>query len=171
MQVIVERHLTADRLNVIVNDPSVYPWVHGNFEGPLDLNPLVEDQNNLLVLGEHGGVMFIQYLVGVYEAHTQILPAGRGRWAVECVRACLTYLFTRTNAVECLTRVPHGNIGAKALARAIGGVKEFTNPKGWVKDGKTLSTDVYGLRIQDWMRAAPDLPIWGEWLRHCAEEE
>lgn len=157
-QVVVERYLTADRLNAIVNDPSIYPWVRGNYEGVLDFTPLVADPNNLLVMGEHGGVFFIQGLQGLYEAHTQILPAGRGKWAVECVRACLTYLFTRTNAVEAVTRVPHGNIAAKALVRSIAGVvREFTNQNGWVRDNKSIPADIYALRIQDWMRLASDM--------------
>lgn len=164
-QVAVERHLTADRLNAIVNDPSIYSWVRGAYEGTLDFTPLVRDQDNVLVMGEHGGVFFVQQMPGLYEAHTQILPAGRGQWAVECVRSCLTYLFTRTHAVECMTRVPYGNIAAKALAKAIGGIKEFTKAAGWIKDGRELSTDIYSLTVQAWMREAPDLPIWGEWLR------
>ncbi len=164
-QVIVERHLTADRLNEIVNDPSIYPWVRGAYEGKLDFTPLVEDQANVLVMGEHGGIFFVQQIPGLYEVHTQILPSGRGKWAVECVRGCLTYLFTRTNAVECMTRVPYGNIAAKALVKVVGGTREFSNPKGWIKDGRELSTEIYSLTIQDWTRAAPDLPIWGEWLR------
>ena len=62
----------------------------------------------------------------------------RGEWALACVQACLHFLFTRTEAIEIMTRCPHGNLAAKALARAIHGSFEFTNSAGWVKGGKPI---------------------------------
>src|SRR5947209_10090690 len=129
----IERHFDAKRLNEIVNHPSVYPWVQGAVTGELDLSDPISDPRNVLLMGEHGGVVFGWHSPGIYEAHTQVLPEGRGAWSVAMVRAALEWMFTRTDAMEIWTRVPHGNLGARALAKAIGGKFEFRMEKGWVK--------------------------------------
>ena len=160
----LEIQTDAKRLNAIVNHPEVYPWVKGSTAEPIDLTDVVARGDTVTLLGEHGGIMFHRIGTGLYEAHTQVLPAGRGPWALECVQACLCWLFTRTEAMEVLTRCPKGNLPALALARAIHGIFEFTNPTGWQKDGKAIPADIFGLRIQDWMRQAPGLVERGEWF-------
>lgn len=175
----LEIQADAKRLNEIVNHPEVFPWVKGPTDEPIDLTEVVTRGDTVTLLGKHGGILFRCLQPGLWEAHTQIEPAGRGRWALECVQACLAWLLTRTDAMEVMTRCPKGNLAALALAKAIGGVKEFTNPQGWHKDGKPIPADIYGLRIQDWMRMAPGLVERGKWFhdrltaelaKHGAEE-
>jgi hypothetical protein len=168
---VIERVFSADSLNKIVNDPSVYPWVCGAHDGPLDLSGVVADQKNVALVGEHGGVVFHQHQPGYYEAHTQMLPAGRGRWALRAVNEALHWMFTRTDAVEIVTRVPRGNLAALALTRAIHGVYEFTVPSGWVIAGETVPADIFALRIQDWMRTATGIVPRGEWFHHRLQSE
>lgn len=84
---------------------------------------------------------------------------------------CLKWMFTRTDAMEIMTRCPHGNLPAKALAKAIGGTYEFTNPNGWVMDGKAVPADIYALRIQDWLRTAPGLEERGAEFHDKLEKE
>lgn len=167
----IGREHHAKRINRVVNDPSVYPWVCGRHEGELDLTPVIADPNNVLLMGQHGGVLFIQLQHGLFEAHTQILPEGRGKWAVSFVTACVFWMMTRTECFELMTRVPRGNLGARALARAVGGKFEFTNPRGWTKDGKTIPADIFSINIQDWMRTAPGLVERGHWFHERLEDE
>lgn len=167
----IERQFTADRLNEIANDASVYPWVCGPLTGPLDLSPVVADRNNFALVGAHGAVLFVRHQGGLYEAHTVVLPSGRGAWAVMLARAVAQWMFCHTDAVELLTRVPKGNLAARALTRAVGSTFEFTNPRGWTLHGKVVPADIYAMRIQDWMRDAPGLPERGVWFHDELEKE
>lgn len=167
----LERIFDADKINRIVNDPSIYPWVRGAAEGPLDLGPLLQDKRHVCLLGEFGGCLFFQQSPGIYEAHTQILPQGRGIWAVDTVRAALHWMFTRTDAVEIWTRCPRGNLAARALARAIHGREEMTVARGWVRDGKIIPATIFSLTIQEWMKTAPHLVEVGKWYHDKLEDE
>lgn len=167
----VSRHTDATFINEVVNDPSVYPWVHGVVIGPLDLTGLVANKSNHCIMGKHGGVIFTQCQPGLYEAHTQVLPEGRGKWTIKMVKSALHYIFTRTDAMEILTRVPHGNLGAKALVRSINGEFQFTRPKSWVFDHKPVDSDIYSLGVQSWMRDAKYLKRRGEWFHQRLEGE
>jgi hypothetical protein len=167
----IKRTFDAARLNEIINHPSVHPWVCGRTQGYLDMTPLVENRDNVLLTGEHGALLFILLQPGLYEVHSQCLPEGRGEWMLSFVRACLHWMFTRTAAVEIMTHCPKGNLAARALAKAIGGRLEFRNPRGWFKDGETVFTDVFSLKIQDWMREAPGLEERGAWFHDRLERE
>lgn len=171
MTVIVKRHTRADSLNEVVNEPSVYKWVHGSYKGALDLSSVVLNPYNYLLMGEYGGVLFTMHQPGLYEAHTQVLPAGRGQWTLDMVNAALNYMFTQTDAIEITTKVPKGNLGARALVRAIHGVFEFRRENGWVVDDVPVYADIFALRIQDWMRTAPDLTEKGVWFHNRLEAE
>jgi hypothetical protein len=160
----IRRETHAHDINRIVNHPAVYPQIRAYTMGRIDYGPAIANPANVMLMGEHGGVLFVRHQPGVYETHTQVLPEGRGKWTLSMVRAALHWMFTRTDAVEIMTRVPRGNLGALALVRAIGGVHEFTNPRGWVQDGDPVPAAVYALRIQDWARKAPGLQERGKWF-------
>lgn len=168
---IVRRHFTADSLNMVANDPSVYPWVKGSMEGYLDLAPLVRDRNNVVLMGEHGGMVFLQHQPGLYEIHTQVLPAGRGQWTIDMANAALHWMFTHTDALELVSRVPKGNLAARALVKRMNGVFEFKRDRGWVVNGKLVPADVYSWKLQDWMRWAPGVTERGEWFHKRLEKE
>jgi hypothetical protein len=157
-EMILERQLDATRLNQIVNDPSVYDHVRGAFTGTIDLEPFVADHNNVLLMGEHGGMLFIEHQKGLYECHTQILPDGRGPWALDLVSSCLYWMFVKTPAVEIATRIPKGNIGARSLAIASHFTMHYRLIRGWQNnDGKIVPADIFSIDVKYWMRDAPYL--------------
>lgn len=158
----IQRTFDASIVNAVVNDPSVYPWVHGSVVGPIDLEPVLVNHNNYCLWGDLGGTVFVQMQPGLYELHTQVLPPGRGKWTISMVHASFEWMFTKTDAVEILTRCPFGNIAAKAAAKRVGMSFEFTRPNTWVQDHKPIPSDIYSLKIQDWMRTAPGLVEKGE---------
>ena len=162
----INRTFDANLVNSVVNDPSIYPWVHGSVVGPIDLGPVLANRDNYCLWGEHGGTVFIQMQPGLYELHTQVLPEGRGKWTISMVRASFEWMFTRTDCVEILTRCPQGNIAAKAAAKRVGMAFEFTRPNTWVQDHKPIPSDIYSLKVQDWMRDAPGLVEKGEKFHH-----
>lgn len=167
----IERIFDGEKINRIVNDPSVYPWVKGACEGPLDLGPLLQDKRHVCLMGEYGGCLFVQQSPGIYEAHSQCLEKGRGEWMVNTVREALHWMFTRTDAVEIWTRCPKGNLAARALARAIHGREEMVVQRGWVQNGQIIPATIFSLTIQEWMKTAPGLVEIGEWYHAKLEDE
>lgn len=163
MQIAISRQTSATHLNSILNHPEVHPGVALNAE-PLDLTPHIADPNVVALYGEHGGQVYQRLQVGLWEAHSAFVPEGRGEWALAATQQTLKWIFTRTEAVEVITRVPQGNLGARALARAAGLTQDCTLAHGWVRDGKPISADVFSLTVQSWMRSAPDLPTRGKWF-------
>ncbi len=169
---LIKRHNTAHSLNEVVNHPSVLPWVKGGFKGDkLDLTPLVENDNNILLMGEHGGVFFVQHQPDLFEVHVSVLPAGRGQWTLNMVNEALQWVFTKTIATEITTRVPKGNLGALALVRSIHGCLQFTLPRGWIFNDKFVPAGVWSLTVQDWQRTAPGLIERGQWFHDRLESE
>jgi len=154
---LVWREHDARHINMVLNHPVVRPWVADVGEGVLDINPIVQNENNVLLMGEHGGCLFFCPQPGVYEVHTQVLPEGRGPWALDFVRGCARWMFTRTPAFEITTRVPHGHIAAKALTIAAGMRYEFTRDDGPVFRGRRVGVDIFSYRVQDWMQSADEM--------------
>lgn len=158
----IERSFDAERLNAIVNHPDIRPDVADASEGALDLTAIVNDKRNVLVSGEYGSVMYRYVLPCLYEAHTQILPEGRGEWAVEFTKATGEYMFTKTNAFELATRIPQTHAGAKALAVQAGFKYEFTRDDNCKFRGEDVPVDIYSSRLQDWMSKAKGMKEVGE---------
>lgn len=171
MQIAVSRHTEATKINAILNHPEVYPYVRGPVEGPLDFTEFLKNEDVYALFGEHGGQIYIRLQPGLFECHSQFLPQGRGEYALAVTQASLHWMFTRTDAVEILTRCPSGNPAAKALAKAIGGQFQWTNPNGWVMDGKPVAAEIWSLTLQEWTRTAPGLVERGQWFHDRLESE
>lgn len=158
----IARDFSAERLNQIVNDPAVYPLVHGPISGELDMTVAVQNQLNVNLVGEHGGILFQHISPGMYEAHTNVLPFGRGKWAFDMACEAVHWMFTRTDAIEVLSMCPKGNIRAKALCRAVcnalGGRLDFMGVQRWLSDqGEEVPAEIWAIGMQDWIRMAPEL--------------
>lgn len=155
--VVPRRDFSARRLNEIVNHPEVRPWVADPSEGVLDLTAAARNRDNVLLMGEHGCCLCFKLMPGLYEVHTQILPEGRGRWALAFVKAGATWMFENTDAFEVVTRVPHGHPAARTLTVAAGMRLEGTRPDGCKFNGVVTPAEIYSLRIQDWLVRADHL--------------
>jgi hypothetical protein len=160
----------ATHVNSILNHPEVHPWVARD-STTLDLSPIIGHPDVVALFADKGGQVYQRLLPSLWEAHSAFLPEGRGDYALSVTRATLAWMFTRTDACEIVTRVPHGNLAAKALARSISGQLEFTIPGGWVKDGSPIDADLFSLSVQGWMRSAPDLIDRGRWFHDRLEAE
>ena len=167
----VERSFDAARLNKFLNDEFIYPWVHGSIVGPMDATPLVKDKDNIILLGEHGGMIFVPLQGGIYDFHTFVTKQGRGKWALDMAAATFKWVFTQTDAVELIGRLPHGNIRAKAFTQCLKGTFQFTIPNGWIFDHKIVPADIYSFKVQEWMRDAPGMEDVGEWFHRRLKVE
>lgn len=166
----IKREIDATRINEILNDPSVRPWVDDK-EGPLDIQFQLNNLLNILLMGEHGGILFLYVMPGVYEAHTQVLPSGRGKWTDELTHACIHWMFSKSDCYELITRVPKPHIRARTAAVRSGGKYEFTRPDGCLFRGSVVPVDIFTIRIQDWCISGSFLEPIGEWFHQRLNQE
>lgn len=156
----LSRSFDSAWFNQLLNHPSVHCWVAGDLEN-LDATALIGDERNILLRADKGGFLFHFHEPGTYEVHTQFLPEGRG--VLELAKQAAHYLFTKTDCVEILTRVPVGHAAAKKLTLAMGFTKLFTGSK-WKLHGETVPVEFYRLGIEEWIANAEGLVERGEWF-------
>jgi hypothetical protein len=147
----------ASFFNRVLNHPAVRPDVADLGEGVLDVSAIVAKDSSILLTGEHGGCILYRYYEGCYEVHTAVLPSGRGRWAKELAEAVLHFMFTQTDCIEVITRVPQGHIAAKALTEAVGFHHHFTTLPECLFRSEKVPCHVYLLILMDWAMRAPGL--------------
>lgn len=113
----IARSFDADRINELVNHPSIRPHIGGDPETALDLTAAAHDRANVFLLGDHGGFAFTWSAPGVFEVHTFILPEGRGPWAREAADTALRSMADAFGATHVWTRVhpDAGNVRAFAM--------------------------------------------------------
>lgn len=165
----LERHFSAERINEIVNHPSIYPVIRGHHTGPLDLSRVTANPGHVCLVGEYGCVLFIKHQPGIYEFHTSVLPEGRGEWMVAGSQYAFQWVFTKTDAFELLTKCPHGNVPAKMGARAVGCSLRFTTRPIWPQDGSLVQVDVYSIILQEWVKNANNLVESGKWFHNMLD--
>jgi len=154
----------VEKLNEHLNHPDVIEWVRGEAVGGLDGSDLLKSDRVVMLHGDHGSMLVVCIMDGMYDIHIQVLPEGRGKWSQLFFRACLHLVFTNMNAVEIIMRRPHGNLPILTMIRAIGGDYQFTSPQGYVVKHKKIAVDTYTLTIQRWINTAPGLKERGAWL-------
>src|SRR5262245_33169158 len=91
----------AERADYILNHPSVASGWGG---ARIDVPALLSTPGVIALMGEHGGQFYHRRGPGLYEGHSAFLPKGRGRYALVATHATLKWMFTRTDAVEVITR-------------------------------------------------------------------
>ena len=101
---------------------------------------------------------------GIFEFHTAVVPDGRGSWANQFFKDGLDWMFTQTNAVELLTKVPLSNVGAKFAVKSCG----FS--MGFPSHFNGEQTIVYSMTIQNWAHLAEILVPKGQWFHRELEQ-
>lgn len=146
----IERTTDSQFLNRVLNDPAVRPWVADVADGVLDMTPALANPENVLLAGEHGCFFFYSYGGGLFEVHSAVLRSGRGEWAKAAAKQVVEHMFTATDCVEILTRIPQGHIGAKTLAETTGFRHQFTTPPDCLFRGELVPAHIYSLTLQEW---------------------
>lgn len=136
----------------IVGDPKVAAAVthDGN---PPDLEPIWPWCVGIEF--DTGGWIFQKLEGGYYEVHTLFKPKSAN--VADKARKALFYMFTCTDALEIVTRVPHDLPHAKRLALKGGFKYRFTRDEGWERNGQTIGCDYFGLTLDDWTRDNTEL--------------
>ncbi len=167
----LDRHYTAERINQIINHPSIFPSICGSKPFPLDMSEAVRNPDNYFLVGEHGCVLFIKHQHGIYEFHTSVLPEGRGQWMLDGAKYAFNHMFTKTDAYELMTQCPDGNLSAKAGARAVGCTNVFRTGEIWPSNGKMVCVDVWSILIQHWVKNDKYIVESGKWFHDQLEEK
>jgi hypothetical protein len=174
---LVRRSFDADEINPFLNDPSVYKYAAYEGMGEFDLAPLLADTRNVLLMADHGGMIFHWQALGVYQVHTNFLKAqrhysGPGTYVLNACRAAYRWMFTNTDCVTLLTLIPAHNRAASMFAPLAGWTKEFERKNVWpsVEDG-LVDMSFLALRYDDWVRKTPELMLAGRAFHNQLERE
>lgn len=105
MTVALQRSAEPILVNALANDPAIRPTIGGDTKLALDLTAAVEDDKNIVLMGEHGGFILVWCAPHVYEVHTLIKPEGRGPWAHQAAECGFGIMFDAYGAKHIWTRV------------------------------------------------------------------
>jgi hypothetical protein len=156
----VERSFDAAEFNRIVNDSSVRPHVGFTELGLLDLTALVAEHRNVYLACEGGAIFFaadVEVGSGIYEVHTNFLETYRGRHAIACSRNAYRWMFTHTDCMSIVTRIPADNRPAGMAAGVVGFKHRFTRKGIWpLGEEKFVDLKFYALDYETWLDAAAD---------------
>lgn len=168
------RDLRADRINRVVNDPSVFPEVAPPGAESIDMTLAVKNLANVFLMTDEGGIVADWKEPGIYEIHTQFTERYRGTSAIRTVREMLSWLFIHTDAMELFTKIPRSNERALGLVRAINGKFEFSREAAHtLHSGDIVGVDYYSLGYRDWLYspwASSFLVTRGAWFHEKLEE-
>jgi RimJ/RimL family protein N-acetyltransferase len=140
-------------VRAVFTHPDVWPFVCDDAHpGPEHFVPLEHDSVVYLVPesdGEPMGVVMLQAQGAVAaEMHSALLPAFRGKPAVEAFRALLAYLPGAFPAVKYLrTWVPAFNRPALLAARRVGFVERGVEPLAYLKHGALCDHHLFGVTL------------------------
>lgn len=112
----IARSFDAERINDLVNHPSIRPHVGGDLEVEIDLSAVVADDQNYFLMGEHGGFAYTWSAPHIYEVHTFILPDGRGRAAYHLARESLAFMGEIANLIWTRVHPDAANVRRFTLA-------------------------------------------------------
>jgi RimJ/RimL family protein N-acetyltransferase len=138
-------------VNSILNHPEVLPWLTMDDES-LDFTEVLGRPDVYALFGQGGGQFYRHAGPQTYEVHSAYLPEARGKVALTTTKETLEWMFSQTDATDIITRIPRGNVAARALARACG-LKHVT-PDVWTVNGRTIEGDIMGLTVQAWKNQA-----------------
>ena len=167
----VRRSFDAAEINAIFNDPSVFPLVSTPDLEKIDVTEHLKDERNVLLMVPGGGIMFYMHDLGVYEVHTAFLKEYRGRNALRASLAAYRWMFTHTDCIGLLTRVPANNPAAARFCRLVGATLEFERKAVWPTLEGPADMSFWSLRYDDWIRKTPSLKKSGQEFHRRLEQE
>lgn len=165
----VVREFSSERINAVVNNPEVRPWVGLPQQGYIDLTPMVADLRNILLMAEGGGFFFHQQEPGIYEVHTQFVPEHRGANVLQAAADAERYMFTRTDCLEIRSKVPEGNKAALGFARAMHYELQFERATAWPTEDGPVPVKYFARSINQWANRAPGIGETGHWFHEKLE--
>jgi hypothetical protein len=152
----LHRTMSADLLNEVANNEAVRPFVGG--AGFVDVGAVVANPQNVALINEHGGFIFVRDEATRFELHTLFLPEGRGAGVLPAFEEAARFVFASTDCLEITTKVPASNKAADLMARRAGFAPIFTRSAIW-PDGSDVT--YYSLTLDTWRARDPELVVEG----------
>lgn len=146
----IHRTFDASRLNAIANLPEVFPHLECPGDS-IDLTAIAGNPSNFVLEGADGGFVLIQHEPGRYEVHSVFKP-GCGARTIKAMREAMDWMFTRTDALSIVSKIPDGNDRAKGFAIAGGLRSIFRGP----------TADFVEITALDWAMRTSALEAHGE---------
>lgn len=153
----MRRSLDPAEINAIFNDPEVFRWIKLPGLEKIDATDLVFELRNYFLIANGGCLAFIYQEPGVYEVHNNFLKEFRGRNALRESMAAIYWMFTHTDCMTLLTKVPEFNKGAEVMSRAVGGTKDFERKNTWPTDDGSVDVSYWSLKYEEWVKRTPSL--------------
>jgi hypothetical protein len=171
----VRRSFEASDINPIFNDPTVFPNVSIPGLDHIDCTNLVEDPRNVLLMADGGGILFCQIEPGIYEVHQAFLKPKRNSKGGPHIRNvnvnAYRWMFTHTDCMVLLTRIPAFNRAAIIFAPLLGWRLEFERKSVWpTKDGM-VDMSFFALRYEDWVKKDDHIVETGRSFHQRLDEE
>ncbi len=128
----------------VVLDPSVLPGV---VDDGMDVAAWTPPAHGIyLKIGDLLGIFcLVPMSTATIEAHTMILPAGRGPLALDATRAAMQWVWDNTRFERIVTQVPDYNRAARMLAIKTGMTEYGYNPGSYLKGGKLMGIHLLGV--------------------------
>lgn len=146
----IVRTFDTKLINGILNDPSVFPMVTMDKFDYLDMSPIVNEDNHFLLIYDGDnlvGLVLLQKIVnGIYEQHTGMLPAGRGRVALRLFEELKEYMQGWVKTV--MTMVPIDNKPADWITRKVGFKFLEERTIGFIRNGVDVPLKIYSMEIK-----------------------
>lgn len=159
----------AKRINQILNHPGVYSWISD--DDNIDMTETLKKLGVVGLLGDYGCVIFHPIQLGIYEFHIAVLPDHQGEYVSRFFREVCDWIFTRTNAVEIITRCPENNRPAKMACSREGMDHIFHTRPLFLSGGKLFPYKVYGMTVQKWATLSESLVDQGKLFHQLLEDE
>ena len=162
MKIRIEQTRDLKLVDQIVNDPKVYAGIADDKtpkRGELTMANIVQDPRNI-ILAVHGDEKLVGCFillargVGVYEVHTCLLPACRGRDALTAARRGMDYMFMRTDAGMLCSYSWSSAPAAGLFARLAGMVEDWKKPAATTVKKKPVDVTRYSISLHEWLRQA-----------------
>lgn len=147
-------------LESVANDPRVFPSISVPGMARIDLAPAWRACIGLEF--DTGGWILHRSEPGVYEVHTLFLP--KSRQIREKAREAMLFVFSCTDAIELLTKVPADLPHARALTLAMGFRPLYRREAAWPREGGAVAVDYFRLGIEDWIVGNEALEGLGHWF-------
>jgi len=157
LQPLVVRSFDAKEANRIINDPAILSKIAPSDIDQIDLTEVIANPRNVLLEVEGGILLFGADIEGGrYELHTTFLPDYGGVHALTVSREAYRWMFTHTECMEIVTRVPAVNRAAALMARKIGFIPQFSRHDVWKTLDGYCDVKFYSLSYETWLGMAKD---------------
>lgn len=141
MKLSPERTEDVDFLVSIFTHPRIWPWVSEDGQRPEGYRPIIHPRVHYLRCDD-GVIVFRAVGAVMYESHVAMLPGSRSD---DFARACVQWMWERTEARKLIANIPARNRAAIAYARRAGYTQEGRIKGAFLSQGQLCDMIMMGV--------------------------